>query len=839
VTAPVDPTPTLAPWFERVGWSPFRFQREAWTAYLNGLSGLIHSPTGTGKTHAAWLGPVAEALAEESDPAPGLRVVWITPLRALATDTVESLRSPLDALGLGWTVEKRIGETSSAVKKRQRERPPNCLVTTPESLTILLSYADAPRLFRNVRCIVADEWHELMATKRGVQAELAMARVRRLSSDVRTWGLSATLGNTEQAMRVLLGERASQGVLIRGRQSKRIEIETIIPPKGAAAYPWAGHLGTRLVGEVLERIERAQTTLLFTNTRSQAELWFRALNTNAPHLIGAIALHHGSLDAEIRREVERLLRAEGESASPLRCVVCTSSLDLGVDFWPVDQVIQIGSPKGVARLVQRAGRSGHRPGLASRVLGTPTHALELIEFAAVRRALAEGRLESRPPLEKPLDVLAQHLVTVAMGGGFTSEELLGEIRETHAFRDLTDEEWTWTMDFCVRGGAALTAYPRFARLAEDPDAPGRWTVAGRAIATAHRMAIGTIVSDAGVLVKYTSGRTLGAVEESFVANLRPGDRFVFAGRVLRFEKLREMTAFVTRAKSARGAVPRWSGGRMPLSTQLSDSVRTLLDRAAGGEFDGPEMQAVRPLLERQAHDSVIPRDHQLLIEQVDHRRSRHFFLYPLAGRLTHEGLGALISTRLARRTPVSAQATPTDYGIELLCETPVEIDEPLWRELLSSENLLEDLLESLNSAELARRHFREIARIAGLTSVGHPGRKTSSRHMQASSEMFFDVFREFDPGNLLLTQAKREVLESQLEFQRLRSALDRIAGQTLVIKTCERLTPLAFPLWAESLRATHVSSETWEARVRRMAASLEEDALASASRTTRREKARS
>lgn len=818
----------LRDWFDHRGWTTFPFQEETWSAYLAGESGLVHAPTGTGKTHAAWLGPVAEALAERESGggAPkGLRVLWITPLRALAADTVESLRAPLEHLGLDWTVEKRLGETSSSVKQRQRTKPPSCLVTTPESLTILLSYADAPRLFASVRCIVADEWHELMATKRGVQAELAMARVRRLAGPVRTWGLSATLGNTDQAMRVLLGERAAgRGRLVVGRQPKRVEIETIIPPKGADAYPWAGHLGTHLASDVVERIEAAGATLLFTNTRSQAELWFRALNRAAPQLVGAIALHHGSLDAEIRSEVERLLRAEGRTSSPLRCVVCTSSLDLGVDFWPVDQVIQVGSPKGVARLVQRAGRSGHRPGLASRVLGAPTHALELVEFAAARRALAQGSLESRQPLEKPLDVLAQHLVTVAMGGGFAEPDLLAEVRETHAFRDLTDEEWGWTMDFARRGGAALTAYPRFARLAEDPETPGRWTVASRAIAAAHRMNIGTIVADAGVLVKYLSGKTLGAVEESFASNLRPGDRFVFAGRVLEFQKLREMTAWVKRAASARGAVPRWGGGRMPLSTQLASAVRELLEEAASGVFDGAEMQAVRPLLERQAADSVIPRASDLLIERIDTRDARHFFLYPLAGRLTHEGLGAILSVRLARREPATVQATPTDYGIELLCETPFELSEADWRELLSPDNLLEDLLESLNAAELAKRHFREIARIAGLTTAGHPGRRAPARHLQASSEMFFDVFREFDPANLLLTQARREVLESQLEFRRLEAALARAQEQRLVLRSPERLTPLAFPLWAESLRATHVSSETWEARVRRMAAALEKDA---------------
>ena len=855
-------------WFDARGWQPFEFQRDAWSAYLEGRSGLIHSPTGTGKTQAAWLGSVLEALSSGETEPNVLRVLWVTPLRALAHDTASNLREPLEHFGLPWTVELRTGETSSASKARQRTKPPACLVTTPESLSVLLSYPDCEKLFRQVRCVVADEWHELMGTKRGVQTELGLARVRALAPGVRTWGVSATLGNTEQAMRVLLGSRAAEGELIAGHAPKAIEIETLIPERGVASYPWSGHLGMHLVDQVIDRIRAAGTTLLFTNTRSQAELWFKALITTADDLLGTIALHHGSLDRSIRAEVERLLRAEGQEKSRLRCVVCTSSLDLGVDFTPVDQVIQIGSPKGVARLVQRAGRSGHRPGAVSRIVGVPTHALELVEFAAARAQVERAQLEARVPIDRPLDVLAQHVVTIAMGGGFVARDLLAEARSTHAFEHLTDEEWAWVMDFTRRGGDALTAYPRFARILTEREAKARdaerhaacpvedtcgikndtleppperehalepvthtdthgstrWVVASQGIARSHRMSIGTILSDDGVLVKYLSGKSLGSIEESFISRLRSGQKFIFAGRVLVFERLRDMTAWVRRATSSKGAVPRWNGGRMPLSTQLADAVQELFSAANDEKFESPEMQAIRPLLERQRRDSALPVPGRTIIEQIDLRDGRHFFLYTFAGRLTHEGLGSVLATRLSRRQPVSIRSTATDYGIELHCDTRIDIDEATWRALLDPHAIIDDLLESLNSTEIARRHFREIARIAGLTQQGIPGTRVPTRLVQASSEMYYDVFTEFDPGNMLLTQTRSEVLESQLEVQRLTAALARVARGELMLVQLERLSPLAFPLFADGLRATTVSSETWESRMRRIADDLERDA---------------
>ncbi|MFK7884009.1 MAG: ligase-associated DNA damage response DEXH box helicase [Phycisphaerales bacterium] len=804
---------SIREWFESRGWDVFDFQRDAWRAYLDGRDGLIHSPTGSGKTMAAWLGPVVEAIREKPGPSSSresVRVLWITPLRALATDTAKALQESVEALKLNWSVETRTGDTSTSVKARQRRKLPTALITTPESLTILLTYPETARQLRGVRCVVCDEWHELLSTKRGVQTDLALARVRALSPGVRVWGVSATLGNLDEAARAIVGPHRELPAMIRGLADKSIEVDCILP-KEIERYPWAGHIGTRLVADVVDRIEAAESTLLFTNTRAQAEIWFRAILRHRPELLGRIAVHHGSLDRERRDRVERMLKGEDGG---LRCVVSTSSLDLGVDFAPVDQVIQVGSPKGVARLVQRAGRSGHRPGAISRIIGVPTHAFELIEYAGVREAVKRGELESRVPIEKPLDVLVQHLVTAAMASGFDEDELKKEIRATWAFRNLTDSEWSWAMQFVRSGGEALVVYPEYARLI---DIGGMMKLASRGIAQRHRMNIGTIVADDAVKVAYGSGKVLGTIEESFVSRLNVGDRFVFAGKVLQLKRLREMTAVVERAKSVRGAIPRWNGGKMPLSTQLADAVQDQLELAAKSDYSNSELVCLRPLLERQADLSMIPTQDTLLIEHTKVRGRHHVFVFPFAGRLAHEGLGAVLSLRLSRIHPRSVRAIVNDYGIELSCDSEIETDPATWQSLLNRAGLVDDLVESVNSVEFARRQFRVIARIAGLTQQGYPGQRARTRHLQASSDMFYDVFSDFDPENMLLGQAHREVLDEQLELSRLDRALERAAGLSIEIVETSSLTPLAFPLYAESLRATTVTSESWEDRVRRLA----------------------
>jgi ATP-dependent helicase Lhr and Lhr-like helicase len=826
-------------WFSSRGWSPFDFQRECWEAQLAGRSGLVHAPTGLGKTYAAWMGTLMDAARAHNPETPGLRALWITPLRALANDTADALRAPLDPLGLNWRVDQRTGDTSTSKKTAQRKSPPQVLVTTPESLTILISYPDHTQLFSMLRTVIVDEWHELLSTKRGVQTELALARLRAIQPELRTWGLSATLSNLEQAADALVGVRSSPAAgvstspankqsknthcIIRGLTNKSIQVQTLLPDD-IERYPWAGHIGLELLSQIIDQIEQAGTTLLFTNTRAQTEIWFSAILRKRPDLLGHVAVHHGSLDRAIREEVEDRLRAGRSSTSTLRCVVCTSSLDLGVDFAPVDQVIQIGSPKGVARLLQRAGRSGHQPGATSRIVCVPSHAFELIEFAAARAAMNDKDIEARTPLHKPLDVLVQHLVTLASGGALHEQDALREVRSTFSFQSLSDDEWDWAMDFVTRGGPALTAYPDYARLINTK--PSSWSVASARIEQRHRMGIGTIVADSAVRVKFASGKTLGTIEESFIARLRTGDRFVFSGRVLELVRLREMTATVRTATTSKGVTPRWNGGRMPLSSQLAHRVRTLIRHARDGVYDGPEMLAIRGLLERQRSVSILPGENQLLVEQLTMRDGEHVFIFTFAGRLAHEGLGAVLAWRLTRRTPSTVRASATDYGIELFCDDTMGIDEDCLRAVLSTDRLADDLIESLNATELARRQFREIARIAGLTFQGYPGRSTPDRHLQASSDMFYDVFREFDTTNLLLSQAQREVVEGQLEFRRLEEAMNAARSGDICIVKPQRLTPMAFPLWAETLRSTHATSEAWETRVRKMAEQLEQESAA-------------
>lgn len=799
---------------------------------MRGESGLIHAATGTGKTLAAWCGPLLEYLSENRttkgdvpprravsarNSAPPLKVLWITPLRALASDTAEALRLPVSDLGLPWTVETRTGDTTSSQRSRQTRRLPTALITTPESLSLLLSRAKASEQFADLRVVIVDEWHELMGTKRGVQTELALARLRGICPGLRTWGLSATIGNIDDARAALLGRNATSTTsrIVRGVEPKDIVVDSLIPAV-IERFPWAGHLGTQMVPQVVAAIEEGETAIVFANTRSQTEIWYQALLAARPDWAGSIALHHGSLDRKRRDWVE-----DGLRNSLLRCVVATSSLDLGVDFSPVDRVLQIGSPKGIARLTQRAGRSGHRPGAASRVTCVPTNTLELLEVAAARDGVEAGAIESRYPVTRPLDVLAQHMVTIAIGEGFIPAELLAEVRNTEAFAGLPDDEWEWVLSFVSDGGTALKGYPEYSKVRADAD--GLWRVEDRTIARRHRMAIGTIVSDAHIVVQYLRGGRLGSVEESFIARLKQGDRFFFAGKPLEFIRVRDMVAWVRLASSVKGAVPRWAGSRLPLSSELAHALRARLGEAARGVFRGPELEALRPILEVQAKWSRIPGPDEFLIERVATREGHHLFFFPFEGRLVHEGLAALFAFRISRIQPITFSMSSNDYGFELLSPVEAPIDEALANGLLNPGNLVDDIPASLNATEMARRQFREIARVAGLVFPGFPRAGKTARQLQASSGLFFDVFTRYDAGNMLLTQAHREVLERQLERTRMGLTLQRIAAANVIVTTPRRTPPLSFPLLVDRVR-DRVSSEKLSDRVKRMQKALEKAA---------------
>ncbi|QHI99110.1 ligase-associated DNA damage response DEXH box helicase [Xylophilus rhododendri] len=832
----------IAGWFSERGWKAFGFQKEVWKALAEGRSGLLHATTGAGKTYAVWLGALqafSQRAAEgeepgsrrRSTPSVPLTVLWITPMRALAADTLTALRRPLDELagrhpGIArWTAGARTGDTDSGERSAQSRRLPTVLVTTPESLSLMLARADAQELLRGVELVVADEWHELLGNKRGVQLQLAIARIRGWNPALRVWGMSATLGNLQEAMETLLGPRqpGDEGVLVQGKIDKRLVVDTLLPGN-AARFSWAGHLGLRMLPQVVAELDQSGTTLVFVNVRSQAELWYKAILEARPDWAGVLAIHHGSLDRGVRDWVE-----QGLKAGSLKAVVCTSSLDLGVDFLPVERVVQIGSPKGVARLLQRAGRSGHAPGRPSRITLVPTHSLEIIEAAAARAAIRAGHVERRSSPHQPVDVLAQHLVTVALGGGFEPEALYAEVRRTAAYRELPRAVWDWCLDFVSRGGPSLAAYPDYHRVA--PDEQGIWRLSDKRLARRHRSNIGTIVSDASMVVQIKNGARLGTMEESFLARLQPGDCFLFAGRVLEMVKIEQMTAYVKRATAGRPTVPRWNGSRMAISSVLAESLVEQMALAAAHRFDSPELKSVRPLLEVQQRWSALPTPGTLLAETLRTREGWHLFLYPFAGRHAHIGLASLFAWRAAQHEQGTFSIAINDYGLELISATPRD-----WAGLLpdllrlddapgGGEHgaLLQEVLASLNATEMSRRRFREIARVSGLIFQSHPGERRSNRQLQASSQLFFEVFQKYDSDNMLLRQADEEVLSQELDIAQILGSLRKMRSQELVVKHLERPSPFAFPLMIELFREK-LTNENLADRIARMVLQLEDAA---------------
>lgn len=816
----------ITDWFLRRSWSAFPFQLETWDAIVAGKNGLLHAPTGSGKTYAVWLGAL-QALTGS-----GCKVLWITPLRALAKDITEAMTEAAVETGSGWTVGLRTGDTSAAEKQRQRTKLPDALVITPESVHVLLSTATGTELLSRLQLVVVDEWHELLGGKRGVQTELALARLRRLNPSLRCWGISATIGNMDVACDVLFAPWTSASVesessatssttapassttnvvRITAPTGEPPEITTLLPDT-VERFPWSGHLGTVLADAAHSIVTSSQTTLVFTNTRSQAEIWYQTFLDMWPDLLGTTALHHGSLDSSVRTWVEDAVH-DGR----LKAVFCTSSLDLGVDFAPVDSVIQVGSPKGTARFLQRAGRSGHRPGVRSRIAFLPTHSLEIVEGAAIRRAVETRRVESRQPIEKPIDVLIQWLVTIACGDGFTAAEMLADVRSTYAYQHLSDAEWLWCLDFITTGGASLGAYDDYHKVVLHD---GRYHVANGRLALRHRMNIGTISSDAALTVKIIKGSTLGTLEESFASRLEEGDAFWFAGQCLEFVDIKDMTVRVRRTHRTDGIVPRWGGGRMPLSTELSDVLRDVLHDAAEGQFEGPEMQCVQPLFQLQDQLSRVPRRDEVLVEHFQSNDGYHVVFYPFEGRLVHEGLAALFALRISRIQPQTFTMAMNDYGLELLSDRPIPLEEVLERGLLSQTGLTDDILASANGALMARRRFRDIARISGLIFTGYPSKQKRPRHIQAGSDLFFDVFTTYDTNNLLLHQAFSETLTYQLEEERLRLALQRMSERRLVITEPPHFTPFSFPIVVDRLRE-RLGSERLEDRVRKIVAEME------------------
>lgn len=800
-----------ADWFADRGWQPFTFQTEAWGSYLDGASGLVNAPTGSGKTYSLLIPIALEYIQKHADyktrKPTGLQAIWITPIRALSKEIFLSANRLMEGLLLPWEVAIRSGDTSVKEREKQKQRAPQLLITTPESLHLLLAQKNYQEYFKDLKVLVADEWHELMGSKRGVQVELALSRLKSVSPQLKVWGISATIGNMHQAVEALQGHTPfRKPVVVRSGIQKHIEIVSVLPDT-LEKMPWAGHLGIQLLEKVVDIMKQSKTTLIFTNTRSFAEIWYQKMLALAPELSGLIAMHHGSISVELRNWVEEQLH-EGK----LKAVVCTSSLDLGVDFRPVETVVQIGSPKGVARFLQRAGRSGHQPGATSRIYFVPTHSLELMEAAAIREAVDKKIVEDRLPYIRSFDVLVQYLVTLAVGGGFIPAEIFDEVKTTFSYNSITKEEWEWVLNFIVTGGDSLQAYDEYRKVIVEN---GVYKVDNRRIALRHRMSIGTIVGDNSIHIKYQSGKYLGTIEEYFISRLKPGDVFWFAGRNLELIRIQAMEAHVRNSKRKSGLVPSWQGGRMPLSSQMSELIRNKIDEVVKGKEHDLEMTFLKPLFALQQERSHLPSKQEFLIEYFESKEGFHLLMYPFEGRFVHEGMGALLAYRIAKLKPITFSIAMNDYGLELLSDQEIPIEEALEENVLGMDDLLKDIQASINSTEMARRKFRDIAAIAGLVFKGFPGQPIKERHMQSSTQLFFNVFNDYEAHNLLLRQAYEEVMDFQLEEARMRRALERINQQKIVLRHPEKPSPFAFPIMVDRLREK-LTSEKLEDQVRRM-----------------------
>jgi ATP-dependent Lhr-like helicase len=836
-------------WLKNKGYQPFAYQKEAWQQIINGKSGLVNAPTGTGKTFSVFLGSLIQFINQfphtyQQQSKNGLQLIWVTPLRALAKDIKRAMEEVIAELNMQWQVGIRSGDTSLSDRQKQKRQMPEVLIITPESLHLLLAQKHYAEIFETLKLIAVDEWHELIGSKRGVQVELAISRITGLKRSTTLfniadendhkpsariypsiWGISATIGNLEQAMEVLLSplrllnQKVTDGVIVRAFLQKQIEVEAILPDE-IEKYPWAGHLGIQLAQKVLPIINESKTTLIFINTRGMSELWYQTLLRIAPELSGAIALHHGSIEMELRTWVEEALHE-----AKLKAVVCTASLDLGVDFRPVETVIQVGSPKGVARFLQRAGRSGHSPDAVSKIYFLPTHSLELIEAAALKSAIEQQFIESREPMLLCYDVLIQYLGTLAVSDGFVPNHIWNEVKATWCYSELSEEEWQAILHFLTSGGDALQQYDEYKKVEVEN---GVYRITSRRIAMRHRLHIGTIVSDPMLKVKYLGGGYVGIIEEGFISRLEPGDSFTLAGKQLELIMIKDLTVIVRNSKAKKSIVPSWMGGRLPLSASLGkvlrqkfDEASLIVNRHAKLSKNIPvELSVLRPLFELQAKLSHVPKQNELLIEQIETRDGFHLFVYPFEGRLVHEAMAAVLAYRISKITPITFSIAMNDYGFELLSDQPIPVDDSNVYELFSPDQLMQDIQRSVNATEMAKRKFRDIAVIGGLIFQGYPGEHKKTRHLQASAGLLFNVFNEYDPHNVLLRQAYQEVFDQQMEEMRLREMLHRIQQSNIVITYPQRLTPFCFPIKVDSMRE-NLTSEKLEDRVRKMQQQLE------------------
>ncbi|MGB5665666.1 MAG: ligase-associated DNA damage response DEXH box helicase [Maribacter sp.] len=806
-------------WFKEQDWAPFAFQKLTWKAFLQGKNGLLNAPTGSGKTYALWFPIILEYIKNNPDyktkHKKGLKAIWITPLRALSREIKQSAERVSADLETQLTVGIRSGDTSANERAKQKRIMPDLLITTPESLQLLLATKGYDKTFKDCTAIVVDEWHELLGTKRGVQNELGLSRLKTIAKNLRIWGISATIGNLEQARQVLLGPYSpalENSVMIKANLKKKITVKSIIPDE-METFPWRGHLGLRLLDKVIPIIKKSKTTLLFTNTRSQCEIWFQKILEKHPEFAGEIAMHHGSINKETRQWVEQAIRNEN-----LKAVVCTSSLDLGVDFAPVETVIQIGGPKGIARFLQRAGRSGHRPGKESVIYFLPTHALELVEASALQQAVKKNAVEDRIPYLNSFDVLLQYLTTLAVSDGFYKNVIFPEIQQTFCYQTITKKQWQWLLNFIVMGSQSLQTYDEYKKVEVEED--GLFKVNNKGVAMRHRFQIGTIVGDANLSVRYQKGGYIGTIEESFITKLKQGDVFTFAGRNLEFIRLKQMQVLVRNSSRKSSKVPAWMGGRLTLSAQMSELLRNELYSASlDTSIQSIEIKSLSTIFDKQREESIVPKPNEFLIETFETSDGHHHIFYPFEGRFVHEAMGSLLGYRISLLTPITFSLAFNDYGFELLSDQKIDMQQVLDNDLFSVAFLMDDLQKSLNSTEMARSKFRDIAVISGMVFTGYPEKGIKMKHLQSSSQLLFDVFKDYEPDNLLYQQAFTETFEHQLEEGRLRLALERIANQEIIWKNCQNHTPFSFPIITDRLREK-LSSEKLADRIKRMTVKL-------------------
>ena len=795
----------VSEWMEKAGRTPFSFQKNTWHAYSEGLSGMVVAPTGFGKTYSVFLGILIDFMNRPENYGKGLKMVWVTPLRSLAKDIGLAMQSAIDEIGLDWTVGVRNGDTDIKVRQKQLRSMPDILLVTPESFQLLFTHKNSSSYFKSLRCVVVDEWHELMGTKRGVLTELCIAHVRTYNTSLQVWGITATIGNLQEAQEVLLYQQRNTCQIV-AKEKKKTQIIPVLPDE-VEVLPWAGHLGAKMAGKVVDIILGSRSTIVFTNTRSQSEMWYQLLLDAYPDFAGQIAIHHSSIDAELRTWIEESL-----SSGKLKAVVSTSSLDLGVDFKPVDTVIQIGSVKGVARFMQRAGRSGHSPFEVSKIYCVPTHSLELIEVAAVKQAVRDGVVERRDPMVLTFDVLAQFTVSLAVGEGFYKEDLWTKVQRTHAFSYMSESEFHEIVDFLVTGGGALKNYSEFKKIEILSD--GLFKVQSRKIAMLHRMNMGVIVSDAMMKVKFISGGYIGMVEEYFLSRLRKDEKFILAGRVLELVMIKEMTAYV-RSSKGQAVAPSYLGGRLPLSSDLGRYLREKLSGSLSPKISEKELKFLHPVMQKQLESSHLPQNDEFLVEVIENRDGHHVFMYPFEGRAVHEVMATLIGLRISRISNISLSMAMNDYGFELYSDKPIPVSQENIAELLRSEGLMRDVEASINAAEMARRKFRDIAVISGLVLQNLYGKQRNNKSLQASAGLIFSVLEEHNPSHILIRQAYNEVFNQQLEEVRLTQAFERINSSKIIVVQSPTFTPLSFPIKVDSLRSM-ISSETLKERIHRM-----------------------